>query len=133
MIMLTIPPIFPVAIEMAFKAILIIDKMTVTIQAHPIPFSSPYATMNDAIPKAIITPPITMAPPPRNEGAVPERYMPELGKFPFWKADGGSEERNVLARTRRTPPTSMVTPPMILRTAIIVTPVGRDLGVPCKM
>jgi hypothetical protein len=27
----------------------------------------------------------------------------------------------------------MVTPPTILRTAIIVTPVGRDLGVPCKM
>ena len=130
--MLTIPPIFPVAIEIAFKAILIIDKMTVTIQAHPIPFSSPYATMNDAIPKAIITPPITMAL-PRNEGAVPERYMPELGKFPFWKADWGSEERNVPARTRRTPPTSMVTPPIMFRIAIIVTPVGRDLGMACKM
>jgi hypothetical protein len=89
--------------------------------------------MNDAIPMAIITPLIATAPPPRNEGAAPERYMPELEKFPFWKADGGSEERNVPATMRRIPPTSMVTPPMILRIAIIVTPIGRDLGVACKI
>ena len=30
-------------------------------------------------------------------------------------------------------PKSMITPPMMLRIAIIVTPVGRDLGVVCKL
>jgi hypothetical protein len=89
--------------------------------------------MNDTIPIAIITPPIATAPPPRKEGAISERYIPEPGKSPFWKADGGTEERNVPATTRRIPPTTMVTPSMILRIAIIVTPVGRNLAGACKL
>lgn len=132
-----------VAIEIASKAILIIVKTTVTVQAHLIPFSSPYATMNDTIPIAINTPPIAVAIPPKNAGGIPERETPALVKFPLivWfpllrassKAVGGSEERNAPARTRRTPPTSTITPLMMLRTASIVTPVGRDLGLLCKI
>ncbi|MDQ3884891.1 MAG: hypothetical protein M3239_05545 [Thermoproteota archaeon] len=95
--------------------------------------------MNDTIPIAINTPPITVAMPPKNEGGMPESDIPELVKFPLivrfssLKAEGGNEERNVPATMSRTPPTTMVTPPMILRIAIIVTPVGRDLGVACKI
>jgi hypothetical protein len=140
-IMLTIPPIMlpVVAIEIAFNTMLIIDNITVTVQAHPIPFSSPYATINDKIPIAINTPPIALAIPPKNEGGIPEREILELVEFPLIvrfpllkassKAEGGSEEINAPARTTRTPPTTMVTPPMTVRIAIIVTPVGRDLGV----
>lgn len=41
MIMLIIEDILPAAIEIAFNTMLIIDKITVTVQAHPRPFSSP--------------------------------------------------------------------------------------------
>jgi hypothetical protein len=89
--------------------------------------------MNDTIPIAIITPPIAMAVPPMNEGGIPERLTLGSVKFPSSKADGGSEGRIVPAATRVIPPRSMVTPPMMFRIAIIVTPVGRDFGVACKM
>ena len=137
--MLTIPPIFPVAIEIAFNTMLIISKIMVTVHAHPSPFNSPYATMNDAIPIAINTPPIAMATPPKNEGGIPERGKPEpvkvssIVKFPFWKAEGGREGRIIPAARRVTPPKSIKTPPIMLRIAIIVTPVGRDFGVACKI
>jgi hypothetical protein len=74
-----------------------------------------------------------MAVPPANEGGMPERLMLGSVKFPFWKADGGSEGRIVPAATRVIPPRSMIIPPIMLRIAIIVTPIGRDLGVACKM
>ena len=47
--MLIIAAIFPVAIEIALNTILIIDKMTVTVHAHPRPLSNPYATTNETI------------------------------------------------------------------------------------
>jgi hypothetical protein len=50
-----------VAIEIAFKTILIMDMITLTVQAHLFLFSSPYATMRYAIPIATNTPPIAMA------------------------------------------------------------------------
>jgi hypothetical protein len=39
--MLSIPPVFPIAIEIAFSIILIIDKTIVGGHAHPLPFSRP--------------------------------------------------------------------------------------------
>ena len=138
--MLTIPPIFPVAIEIAFDTILIIDKMTVAVQAHLFPFSSPYATMKCTIPIAINTPPIAIAMLPKNEGGIPERDMlpvlagfPLIVRFPSLKAEGGSEETNVPARTAKIPVISVIAPTMIVRIAIIVTPVGRDLAVLSKL
>jgi hypothetical protein len=54
-------------------------------------------------------------------------------KFPpSSKADGGSEERVMPTATKK-PLKSMKIPIMILRIAIIVTSVGRDLYVPCKL
>jgi hypothetical protein len=87
------------------------------------------------IPMAINTPPIETGPPSISEGGIPERSsMSESSvKFPSWKADGGSEERTVPAATKAIPPKSMIIPTMILRIAIIVRPVGRDLGVACKL
>jgi hypothetical protein len=129
----------PVTIEIAFETIFIMDKMMVTVQAHLFPFSSPYETMKCTIPIAINTPPITMAMLPKKEGGIPERGMPEPVKFPLivtfpsLKAEGGSEETNVPARTARMPIKSVITPTMIVRIAIIVTPVGRDLGVLSKI
>jgi hypothetical protein len=67
-----------------------------------------------------------------NEGGIPETGMPEPVKFPSSKADGGSEGRIIPAATSASPPKSIIIPPMMLRIAIIVTPVGRDLGVACK-
>ena len=95
--------------------------------------------MNDTIPIAINTPPIAMAIPPKNEGGIPERGMsdpvrfPSIVRFPFWKAEGGSEGRIIPAVRSAIPPKSIITPPIMLRIAIIVTPVGRDLGVGCKI
>jgi hypothetical protein len=89
--------------------------------------------MNDIIPIAIITLPITMAVPPKNESGMPERSTLGSVKFPFWKADGGSEGRIVPAATRVIRPRSIIIPPIMLRIAIIDTPVGRDLGVACKL
>ena len=137
----TIAPMLPaVAIEIAFEAILIIDKMTVTVQAHLFPFSSPYATMKCTIPIAINTPPIAMAMLPRNEGGIPEMDMlpvlvkfPLIGRFPSLKVEGGSEETNVPARTARIPVISVIAPTITVRIAIIVTPVGRDTGVLSKL
>jgi hypothetical protein len=68
-----------------------------------------------------------------NEGGIPERLTLGSVKFPFWKADGGSEGMIMPAARRAIPPKSMIIPPMMLRIAIIVTPVGRDLGVACKI
>jgi hypothetical protein len=128
-----------VAIEIAFKTILIMDITTLTVQAHLIPFSNPYATMRYTIPIAINTPPIATAMLPKNEGWIPERDIPEFVRFPLivrfpsLKAEGGSEEINVPAITARIPIKSAITPTMILRIVIIVTPVGRDLEVLSKL
>ena len=95
--------------------------------------------MKDTIPIAINTPPIVMVTPPKNEGGIPERGMPEpvkvssIVRLPFWKAEGGSDGRIIPLARRVTPPKSIKTPPIMLRIAIIVTPVGRDLGVACKI
>ncbi|HYZ59634.1 MAG TPA: hypothetical protein VE544_08250 [Nitrososphaeraceae archaeon] len=48
-IMLSIPPVFPIAIEIAFSIILIIDKTIVGGHAHPLHFSRPWAAMSDTI------------------------------------------------------------------------------------
>jgi hypothetical protein len=129
-----------VAIEIAFKTILIMDMITLTVQAHLFPFSSPYATTRYTIPTAINTPPIATAMLPKSEGWIPEKGIPPglvkfplIVRFPSLKAEGGSEEINVPARTARIPIKSVITPTMILRIAIIVTPVGRVLGVLCKL
>jgi hypothetical protein len=74
-----------------------------------------------------------MAVPPKNESGMPERSTLGSVKFPFWKADGGSEGRIVPAATRVIRPRSIIIPPIMLRIAIIDTPVGRDLGVACKL
>jgi hypothetical protein len=89
--------------------------------------------MNDTIPIAIITPPIARAALPKNEGGIPERFTLGSVKFPSSKADGGREGMIIPAARRVTPPMSIIIPPMMLRIAIIVTPVGRDLGVACNM
>lgn len=68
MIMLTIDPIFPAAIETTLNTTLIIDKITVTVQAHPRSFSSPYATTKEAIAIARSTAPIAMPIPPNIDG-----------------------------------------------------------------
>jgi hypothetical protein len=63
MIMLIIPPKLAPAvatIEIALNTMLIIDKIKVTVQAHPLPFSSPYATTNETIAIAISTIPIAI-------------------------------------------------------------------------
>jgi hypothetical protein len=132
--------IFQMAIEIAFKVpdiapntMLIIDKTKVTVHAHPVLFKSPKAIMNDTIPIAINIPPIAMATPPMNRGGIPESSMSESVKFPSLKVDGGSVWKIVTATTKAIPPKSMRIPPMILRIAIIVTPVGRDLGAACKL
>lgn len=148
MIMLIIPntALTTLAIENTSIIILIIVTTTATIQAHLFPFSSPYATMNDATAIEINTPPIAVAILPKNEGGTNEGGIPEIVmfpllsvivRFPFLKAsskvEGGSEEINAPAIIARIPPTSTTTPLMITRIAIIVTPSGRDLGVLCKI
>jgi hypothetical protein len=71
-----------------------------------------------------------------NGGGISESSMSEPAiepvKFPSSKADGGSEGRIIPAATSPSPPNSIIIPPTMLRIAIIVTPVGRDLGVACK-
>ena len=66
--MLIIAPVFPIAIEIEFNTMLIIDKITAAVHAHPIPFSRPYGNNERYNPIAIITPPITIVPLPTNEG-----------------------------------------------------------------
>ena len=68
MIMLITADIFPVAIEIALNTIIIIDKMTVIIQAQLRPFSRPYATTNEATAIARSTAPIAMPIPPSRNG-----------------------------------------------------------------
>ena len=118
------------------NTMLTIDKTIVTVQAHLRPLNSPYATTNETIPIAIITPPIAIGPPPISEGGTPERYsMSESSavKFPSSKAAGGSEERAMPAAMKAIPPRTIIIPTMMLRIAIIVTPVGWDLDVACKL
>ena len=68
MIMLIIPPkLAAVAIVIAFHTMLIIDKIIVTVQAHPRPFSSPYATKKETIPIATSTTPNAIPSPPSRD------------------------------------------------------------------
>jgi hypothetical protein len=68
MIMLIIPPkLRAVTIVIAFHTMLIIDKIRVTVQAHPRPFSSPYATTNETTAKATSTAPNAMPAPPSKD------------------------------------------------------------------
>jgi hypothetical protein len=80
--------------------------------------------MKDTMPRAIVNAPTAIAPPPCSETGKSEKS--ELSK-----ADGGSEGMSAPAVIRKSPPISMIIPPMILRIAMIVTPVGRDFGVGC--
>jgi hypothetical protein len=136
--MLIIPPAFPITIEMAFKTMPITDIVTVAVQAHPMPFSKPYGNNERYNPIATIILPITIAPLPISGDAIPERYMLEpTVKLPLLKADSRSEGRTVVrsilhAARSVIPPKSIITPPIMLRIAIIVTPMGRDLGVDCN-
>jgi hypothetical protein len=68
-----------------------------------------------------------------NEGIMPERLTLGSVRFPSSKADGGREGMIIPAAMSVIPPKSIIMPPMMLRIAIIVTPVGRDLGVACNM
>jgi len=127
-----------VAIEIALKTIFIMDIIKLTVQAHLFPFSSPYALMKYTIPIAVATPPATTNILPKVESEISVGGMPELVKFPLMvrfptlKLEDGSEEINVPAATAKTPKTSAIIPTMMLRIAIIVTPVGRNFGVLCK-
>ena len=49
----------PLAIAIMLMNMDIMESMTVAIQAHPLPFTSPRATTRAAIPRAIITPLVT--------------------------------------------------------------------------
>ena len=76
--------------------------------------------MNDSTPSTIMTPPIAIIAPPSNESGINDRSNP--GSFMVL---GMIDGMKAPAATRTRPPPTIIRPPMILRTAIIVTPVGR--------
>ncbi len=51
--MLTIDPMFPVAIEITPIAILMIDNPTLMVHAHFLALNSPYATTKDMMPMIV--------------------------------------------------------------------------------
>ena len=71
----------PAAIEIAANTMLIIDRITVSIQAQRLPFNNPYATTNERMPIAITIPPIARTPPPTKEAGTWERSMSPAVRF----------------------------------------------------
>ncbi len=68
MIMLIIPPkLAAVAIVIAFHTMLIIDKIIVTVQAHPLTFQQPIGYKNETIPIATSTAPNAIPSPPSKD------------------------------------------------------------------
>lgn len=59
-------PICPVTIETHPNAIPMQDSTTVIVQAHPFPFSNPYAVTKYAIPNVRSTAPVTADIPTNN-------------------------------------------------------------------
>jgi hypothetical protein len=81
MIMLIIPPkLAAVTSVITFHTILIIDKIMETVQAHPLPFSNPYATTNETIAIATSTTPNAIPSPLRKDGtAIGESEVGGIG------------------------------------------------------
>ena len=129
--MLIMLGILPAAIEIAANTMLIIDRITVSVQAQRLPFNNPYATTNERIPIAISIPPIARMPPPRKEGGTWERSMSPAVRFCCWNSDRGTKGMMAPAIASPRPIRSIMIPPIMLRIAMIVTPVGRDFGVVC--
>ena len=112
-------PTFPPARETMPITMLMIDRMTVTVHAQPLPLSRPYATTNETIPKTIKIPPtITPAPPASAVRAI----CPAMFGLTFDRV-GSSEP----AAARPTPAKSMTMPPMIFSMAMTVTPSGLEV------
>jgi hypothetical protein len=80
------------------------------------------------MPIAISIPPIARRPPPIREGGTCERSMSPAVRFccSCWNSDYGTNGMMAPATASPMPIRSIMTPPIMLRTAIIVTPVGRD-------
>jgi hypothetical protein len=82
--------------------------MSVIVRAHPFPFKRPHETMKLAIPSTTNTkPPIVI----RNPNALVEESESMLIK--------GPKNKGIIPVNKR------INPPIIIRTAIIVIPVGR--------
>jgi len=106
--------------------------MIVTIQAHTLPFNRPHATTKLAIPRTINIPPIT----PINPQSTNNVLFGMVTLVPLTTNE--REELEVLVpsftlicpinganATRPIPPIRRRIPPIIVRIAINVTPVGR--------
>lgn len=116
MIMLTMLPKFPATSETTPMIMLIIDKMIVTLQAQPFPFNSPQATIKEMIPRIMRMPPTAIPAPPKSPAIA--NWPDALGSIVVIVG------RIELIAARPSPPTSMIIPLIMLRIAIIVTPVG---------
>ena len=99
MIILTIAPTFPTAIEAIANIMPITDKINVTVHAHLFPFHNPYVITRYAIPNIKNIIPIPTETPPKSDtkGAA---TIPEI------------------------PLTRNTIPPIAVSIAIIVTPKG---------
>jgi len=119
MIMLTMLPKLPAASETILMIMLMIDNIIVKLHAQPFPFNSPQATIKDIIPSIMRMPPNATPAAPKSPA---KAICPDaLGSIAVIV---GKIE---LIAAKPNPPMSMIIPLMILRTAIIVTPVGLDL------
>lgn len=130
--MLTMPMVLPVAIEIAFTPMLMIDRITVSFQAEDLPFNSPYATINEKIPIAINIQPSARIPAPTKEGETWERSASPDVMLCCCCSGGIDCTTNgimVPAKARGGPIMSIIMPPIILRIAITITPVGREVEV----
>ena len=100
MIMLTIAPIFPTAIEATAKIIPITDSIRVIVQAHLLPFHKPYAITKYAIPNS-------------------KDMIPVAADSPLNSDTKGEATSHAIPVARNT------VPPIAVSIAIIVTPKGR--------
>ena len=116
MMMLTMLPKLPATSDTMPMIMLMIDNIIVTLHAQLFPFNNPQATINEIIPSMMRMPPIATPAPPKSPATA--NCPPALGSI---EVIVGSME---LIAARPNPPTSMIIPLMILRIAIIVTPVG---------
>src|SRR5919197_1021487 len=117
-IMLITLPKLPVGIATADITIPTIESTTAAVHAHPLPLKRPYDIARPAIPSTSMNAPDPVATPPSIAADMP------AGRF--WL--GTVVEIKGPTAIALMPAIIITTPAMAIRTAIIVTPVGRPIA-----
>lgn len=126
MMMLTIAPIFPVTSETEFRTILTTASTTVKAQAQDLPVKRPYATMDEKTPRPRSIAPTAIAALPMALVGISEISTPGSVSCVCCDDVGpASVDITGPSAIMPSPPITMKLPPIMLRIAIMVTPVGR--------